>query len=333
VTSTIEVPTLTEPRRAKNGQYLIMPPGEDKLRRWSRVTTVAKTLDSMGSLGPWKAYMAMGGLMARPGLRARWEALMGQYGGDPWYGGAEDGKKAVKALIEECATAGGQDDRKEIGSALHEMTALIDVGQRLNNVSETHRADLRAYWRGLRERHIKVVPGMVEVSVVLDDFQIAGTFDRLVSAPGFGRPLVADLKCGGSLEYSWTSIATQLAAYSRANAIYRRGAADDGSQDERLPMPEVDQDYGLIMWLPQGEARLELWLVNLADGWLAFRHSLWVRGWRRARPQTPFAEAPFVDGGDLETLLEESIRLQREARGTANGAVVDLFPPTNKQGE
>jgi len=331
----IDIPALTEPRRDGRGRYLVMPPGGDRPRGWTRVTTVAKALYSGGGLANWKATMAATGMLMRPGLRTRWEELLAKYG-DPWYAG-DEAKKACKQLVEECATVGGANDRKEIGSALHTLTALIDLGQKPSHLSDENKADLRAYWRGLRERRIKVVPNMVEVTVVLDDYEIAGTFDRLVTAPSYKLPLVADLKTGGNLEYSWQTIAVQLAAYSRANAIYRQGPHPNGSQDERLPMPAVDQDYGLIMWVPAGEARLELWLVDLNAGWLAFKHSMWTRRWRGSHPEVRFNEQPYIDPDrNLETLLEESIRQRQQVNGAATAPVVDLFASqtqNNKQGE
>lgn len=267
-----------EPRRDGYGRYLIVPPQGGKPVGHTRVTTIAKALDDTGGLAPWKATMTAGGMIMRRGLRSRWEVLLAEYG-DPWYATAES-KKAAKDLVEECAAVGGANDRKELGSGLHTVTALVDVGRAPSHLTEETERDVKAYVRGRDAAGIKVVPGMVEVVVVLDDCQVAGTFDRLVTVPGFDLPLIADLKTGSSIEYSFQPFAVQLAAYSRADAIYRQGPAKDGSEDVRLPMPAVDQEYGLIFWLNAGTAELELWLVDLVKGWEAFQVSLWARAWR-----------------------------------------------------
>jgi hypothetical protein len=147
MTESIPLNELPQPsdhaRRDQWGRYLIVPPGGGKPIGYSRVTTVAKTLDSGGGLAPWKAAMTAGGLIMRPGLKAQWEALLAAYG-DPWYAG-EQAKAATKALVEESANVGGANDRRDIGSALHTITALVDAGKAVPHLSEETRADL---WPG-----------------------------------------------------------------------------------------------------------------------------------------------------------------------------------------
>ena len=316
-------------RRDQWGRYKVVPPGESSPAGYTRVTTVAKTLDAGGGLAAWKAAMALQGAFARKGLWARWEALSARYNGDPWYTSA-DSKKETKELVEECASAGGADDRRHVGSALHTVTALLDVGRSPTGLSEETVNDIEAYRLGLIESKVTIVPDMVEVTVVLDEWQVAGTFDRLVCAPGFPLPLIADLKTGGSLEYSWQTIAVQMAAYSRANNIYVQGPANDGSADVRLAMPKVQQDYGLIMWLPAGQARLELWLVDLRLGWEAFGQSMWTRGWRGANPQLRFEQYQ----PDLTVPLAQSVIETAPDRHEATRKVMRLLnPPTHQQGE
>jgi hypothetical protein len=231
--------------------------------------------------------MTAAGMIMRNGLRARWEALLASYG-DPWYASKES-KAECKTLVEECAAVGGANDRKEIGSSMHTLTALIDVGRPPTHLTPETKADLAAYVDGIAAAGITIIPGAVELVTVLDAFQVAGTIDRLAVVPGFDLPLVTDLKTGGSIEYSWQSIAVQLAGYAHGEALYQQGPSKDGSKDIRHPMPPVDQNYGLIFWLPAGEARLELWLVDIAAGWEAFQHSLWAYNWRKAHPEKAYS--------------------------------------------
>ena len=152
--------------------------------------------------------------------------------------------------------------------------------------------------------------------MVLDDWQIAGTFDRLAVVPGFELPLIADLKTGASLSYSWQSIAVQLSAYSRAGSIYQQGATGDGTGDRRLPMPRVDQDWGLIMWLNAGTGQLELFLVDLNAGWAAFQHSMWARDWKNAKLAHPIKDRPGLptQPGELLGQLEASVEAVQRAK-------------------
>jgi hypothetical protein len=303
-----DLPSLNrDARRDRWGRYLICPPGCTKPVGYTRVTTVAKTLDSGGGLAAWKATMAACGLIMRPGLRAQWEALLAEHGGNPWYAGDEP-KAACKRLIEECAAAGGANDRREIGTSLHTITALVDLGRSPAHLSPETERDVAAYQAGLAAAGIEILTDCIELSVVLDTWKVAGTCDRLVRVPGYQKPMIADLKTGTDLSYSWPSIAVQLAAYSRANAIYEQGAAEDGSQDVRAPMPDVDQENALIMWLNAGSERLELFVVDLVAGWDAFTHSMWVRNWRNLQVAQPLAGLPTAqESDDLVPLLEASL--------------------------
>lgn len=310
MTSSIPLSDLPEPddeiRRDRWGRYLVVPLGGGTPKGYTRVTTVAKALDNGGGLAAWKSAMTVCGVIKRRGLRSQWEALINQHDGDPWYSGVH-GKAACKSLVEECAAAGGSNERRDTGTSLHALTALIDVGRPPTHLTTETERDLVGYVQTMRHAGITVVEHMVEVTVVLDDYEVAGTFDRAVLVPGFDLPLIADLKCGADLSYSWQSIAVQLAAYSRANAIYRQGPADDGSQDERLPMPAVDQDNGLIIWLDAGTGNCELFLIDLAAGWQAFERSMWVREWRKTKVSMPYDGQSRWSSDDLVATLEASV--------------------------
>jgi hypothetical protein len=299
-------------RRDRWGRYLVVPPGGGEPVGYTRATTVAKALDDGGGLAPWKATMAVCGTIMRRGLRARWEALMAETNGDPWYFG-EDAKRACKDLVEECAEAGGSAERRDTGTALHKITALTDAGHIPMHLTDETQQDLTGYHKALAVAGIEFLPEYIERTVILDDWKVGGMPDRIGRVPGFERPLIADLKCGASLDYSWRGFATQLAIYSRADCIYQQGPAPDGSEDERLPVPDVDQDNGLIIWLNAGTGDCELFLVDLGAGWHAFELSMQARAWRA----TNHVHMPLSAGGfrrtadkDLLPALEASVAVE-----------------------
>lgn len=284
MTDAIDLEDLPRPggdnaRRDQYGRYLIVPPDGSKPIGYTRVTTVAKGLDSGGGLAPWKATMTMTGVLLRRGLRAQWESLMAVSNNDPWY--ANDlSKRQAKALVEDCAAVGGANDRREVGSMLHTISGIMDAGRTPTALTAETEADLDAYRRGLAAGGVEIDARYIEATVVLDKYRVAGTFDRLARVPGFDKPLIADIKTGANLDYSWQPFAIQLAAYSRANEVYVQGAAADGSQDYRAPMPDVSQESGLIIWLNSGTNSLELYVLDLDAGWEGFLTSLWIREWR-----------------------------------------------------
>lgn len=271
---------MTEARRDRWGRYQVVPPEGGKPLGYTRVTTVAKSADDGGGLIPWKATLAVVGTLRRPGILASWQALIAEHP-DPWYG-SQDSKGRCKKLVEQAAEAGGSTDRADIGTALH---ALIEQGAKTgwqaNPILQPNmQADVEAYRRALDAAGIRVLPEYVESIVCLDEHQAAGTSDNLaIEVPGYGL-LVGDLKTGTDLRYSWQAIAVQLAAYAHADNVYVQGEAADGSQDRRLPMPNVSKELGLVIHLPAGEARCELHLVDLVAGWDAWCMSMDIRRWR-----------------------------------------------------
>lgn len=282
----------TEARRDQWGRYLVVPPGKSKPVGYTRATTVAKTLDDGGGLLPWKATLAMTGLMRRQGLRGKFEALMSQHPDKgPWYG-STDSKKQAKKLVEQCAEAGGSADRADLGTALHSIVEQINKGQAPLMVQPETQADIDAYRAATEDMIIDA--RFCELVVVLDEWRIAGSPDMLrVTVPGLDEDVVADLKTGDNLDYSWQSIAVQMAGYANADNVYVQGDADDGSEDERLSMPPISKDVGLVIHLPAGQARCDLYTVDLASGWKAFQRSMWTRDWRKNKTLAkPFQVAP-----------------------------------------
>lgn len=268
-------------RRDQWGRLLVVPPGGGDPVGYTRVTTVAKTLDDGGGLAPWKAAMTACGLMMRPGLRAQWEALISAHNGRPWYAG-EQAKAACKRLVEESAEAGGASDRRDQGLSVHAILAMLDRDASMPPflTPDTER-DIEAYVNALAAHGVIVMPEFVEITGVLDHFQVGGTFDRIVRVEGFPLPMIADLKTGEDLTYSGGSFSVQLGGYSRFDSIYEQGRTP--ADDVRKPMPKVDQERGLIIHLPAGSGRCELHVVDLEAGWAGFQLSMQVRGWRKRK--------------------------------------------------
>lgn len=288
-----------ETRRDRWKRYLVVPPEGGKPTGYTRATTVAGTLDDGNGLTPWKATATMVGALRRPGLHARWQALISEHP-DPWYATA-DSKAACKKLVEECAEAGGTTDRADLGNALHAIVEQQLTGITPSGLQPSIAADLAAFNSATTHAGLVFARNLIETTVVLDEWKVAGTADMLrVTVPGYGD-LIGDLKTGANLDFSMQKITVQEAIYAHANNVYRQGPAADGSQDERSPMPNVSQTHGLVIHLPAGEARCTLHIIDLEAGWEAFEHSMWTRGWRsRKKLAAPYkipSATAHADGG------------------------------------
>lgn len=242
------------------GRYLIDRAG--KKTGYTRVTTIAKTLSDTASLADWKTRMAITGLIQRPDLLAQAST-------------AVDDRDKMNRLAAEAIDAAGAYSRANLGTALHAITAEIDAG-RNPIILPSLQPDIDAYRAAIRLHGFKMPAEWIEVLVIHDDLQYAGTADRFTILPD-GRIVVLDLKTGSSLQYAQQEIAIQLAAYANAQHIY------DWRTGERTEMPKINTTTGLICHLPAGEATCKIHSVDLVQGWQALQMALKVREWRKAK--------------------------------------------------
>ena len=268
---TINLDAKWEPQRDRWGRPLIVPPDGGKPVGYTRATTVAKTLDDEGSLIKWAQRMTAAGLVRRPDLLALLASKLDDGGDIP-----EQHKGDVQRICDEAKEHGGGSRAANLGTALHALTEAVDLGQS-PYIPPDMQSDIDAYRQAVEPFEVLGV----EQFVVLDEHRIGGTFDRLWRLPD-GRVVIADLKTGRDLSYSWRSIAVQLAIY--ANGVgYHDGA--------RTPLPaDIDTDTGIVIHLPVGQGRCDLYTVDLRAGTLALQHSMWARTWRNRKDlSAPFA--------------------------------------------
>jgi len=240
--------------RDRFGRPYIVPPEGGKAVPYTRATTWADTLDDRWNLEQWKMRQVAVGLADRPDLVL---AVTTQ----------RDDKQALNFTVQAAMEAAKSSAAATRGTALHTLTELLDLGQPLPTIPSDVTADLKAYEAATK--HLEMLA--VEEFVVVDELQVAGTFDRLVRHEG--RVKVADLKTGGSVKYAMGAIALQLALYSR-------GVAYDHVTGTRTPLPDVDQDEALVIHLPAGIAHCVLIRVDIALGWEAVLLAGQVRKFR-----------------------------------------------------
>jgi hypothetical protein len=240
------------------GRYLIVPSEGGESVPHTRATTWASTLEDRFALERWGRRTMALGLARRPDLVASVAAAK------------DDDRRRLDRLCEDALEAGGSSRGANIGSALHEFCARIDGGEDVD-VPAPWDADIRAYRKVLDEAGFEVE--LVERTVVVDRLQVAGTLDRTVCRNG--RRFIADIKTGKDLSYGWPAIACQLAIYSRADTLYDTKAGTHSS------MPEVDQTIGIVIHVPAGQGKAELFGVDLNVGWQGALLAGQVRQWRK----------------------------------------------------
>lgn len=248
--------------RDRFGRYLIPDPKTGKQTAWTRVTTLAKTLDDNHALEKWKLRTATAGLIARPDLYALAHSQL-------------EHNRDLDRTLQDALEAGQASARANTGTALHALTEQHDRGQ-TPLIPPGLEADLDAYTRTIQAAGISIDQDRIEqiLCITGQTEPVAGTVDRVVQMPD-GRTLIADLKTGRSLDYAWGAIAIQLACYAHATHTWDPNTTKHGRP------AKVDQEQALVIHLPAGEARCELHLIDIHAGWNAAQVALTVRAWRR----------------------------------------------------
>lgn len=259
-----------EVRRDRYGRYLLPDPGDmDRLVPWIRTTTFAKAVGDTYLLGLWQQRMVAKGLTMRRDLFALAAAA------------DADDRRTLDEVVEQAREAAGSATRANLGTALHAFTEALDRGDEdvLATLPDELRPDIDAYQALVRDAGF--VFEQVERQVIVPEYQVAGTFDRLGTMRGEEGHLIVDLKTGRDLSFGWLEIAIQLAIYANAEAMWL-GPPYPG---EYVPMPvDMRRDIAYVIHLPVGEGRADLYKVDIAAGWEAAQTCAEVREWRaRAR--------------------------------------------------
>jgi hypothetical protein len=254
------------------GRYLLpSPTGDNRLHAYDRVTTFAHVLGDTADLHAWDTRQVLLGAAISPKLSKAAART------------PTTDTERLAELAEQARRRAGARTAAERGTAVHYATE-----QRDKNLPHTPTEDNRpaaAAWRttsaaaGIRyPRHL------IERTVVVPRYDLAGTFDRIgvltrpLHFPRFAIPagakLVVDLKTGRSLSYAWPDIAIQLAVYAMATEMY----SYETEQYERLS--NVDQRYGLVIHCPLATGLGTIYAVDLATGRAGAELTAQVLAWR-----------------------------------------------------
>ena len=247
--------TPAEIPRDHYGRPLVVPPGGGQRVPYRRTTTFVAALEDTYALQLWKQRQVAIGMGQRPDL------VLAAAATDP---ADKTRLDEIVAKATEHATAAAT-----TGVSLHALTERLDRGQKLGAVPEPYGADLKAYEKATAA----ITWTDIETFRVLDGWKVAGTADR-VGRIG-GTPAIADIKTG-SIDYP-SKFAMQLAVYARSLPY------DVGTDTRGTATPGLSLDYGVIVHLPAGEGRCQLYRVDIAQGWQAclLAHQVWQ--WRAAK--------------------------------------------------
>lgn len=244
-----------------------------RLESFTRVTTFIDCIEDKSNLMTWGKRMVLIGCAMDERL------LDGVLDRDP---AVRDDKDWLNRRAEAASQKAGAGDKAEKGTELHALSEMVDSGIEIpDHATFGDVIDMHAYetaTRGFKIEHM-------EKLVVLDEYRVAGTPDRVSSWVGedelvapdgttIGRDelLITDLKTG-SVEYGALKIAMQLGIYSRAK-LYDKDTGD------RTSMGNVNQQWGVIMHSPAGQGETTLYWADLTMGWAAVELAKTLREFR-----------------------------------------------------
>ena len=262
-----------EPERDRWGKYVLPDPADSgEVRSFTRATTMAKAISDEYNLTQWKRRTIVEGLKLAPELLDQIDLM-----DDP-----RDVRKQIELVADEAHSATGADVARDRGTQLHYFTEAYDVGAlTIAQIPDEYRNEIQAYAETMAAAGITIPPEMVErIYINLAAGRIAGTADRGYVILPNGRRIVADVKTGKDLSYSWPEICMQLAIYANAEAIVEYDAQGFPTIS---PAPEVDKTIGLVMHLPVDQGKCTLHLIDLSAGWAAVELASEVREYRSRR--------------------------------------------------
>lgn len=251
-----------EPKRDRYGRYLIDG------TPYTRATTVAKTIDDSYSLTRWQLRKACHGLATRPDLVTSAQAH------DP-----DTDRKTFETIVDQALEAAQSKAAATTGTALHRFTEDLDTGRKtIDQIPDEWRPTLTAYLQRLDTDRVAIHPEWVEQVLLYDNYQIAGTCDRIVTLTD-GRRLIADVKTSRNLDFSWLTFGIQLAIYANHTHTYNY------LTDTRGPRIDVDTTTALIIHLPSQGPQAGTCTIHTVDihaGYDALITALETREHRKA---------------------------------------------------
>ncbi len=294
--ATKRAPRVPGLRDDRYGRYtMVHPDGSGKVATKSRASTVIHTTEDDYALTQWQMGMVLRGAAARPDLPALAASLSLD---------SQRDKQTLKDLVEQAQEAGGAKAKANLGTAVHGFCEVYDREGTTDGVPDAYLPDVLAYARALDANGLTVLPDMVERSTMTSRWDgVGGTFDNVYLTRD-GRYVIGDKKTG-KVGYSPKVMYGQFAVY--AEGVSEFGVYDHETGLWAQPEWEIDYAEALIIHLPVGQARCDIYSADLAVGRTHLDQCAEVRRQRRVKHSLTVYLPPARDlpaGGWAQVLRE-----------------------------
>lgn len=251
---------------------------------WTRVTTIAGTLEDRYHLERWGKRKVLEGIVIDRGLVSQAAEVFAEYGADP---DVKEAKDRLDKLAGMAIDLAGAHKGADSGTELHSLTEGMNQGTLLfeDEAPEHLKANLRAYADTLVQHGISVVPEYMERIICCPELNAVGRLDNLVHEAGTELLRVFDLKTQKTMDFGAMKIAIQLAIYANGYAMFNE---ETWTWEE---MPPVDKALATVCHLPvlaeHEDKACHLYDVDLEWGWRWAKASAQTRKARNSKPVTP----------------------------------------------
>lgn len=236
---------------------------------YTRISTMAGTLDDKEGLLDYTAARAMIGVVKSKAIHARVSHLASAFP-DAWK--APEGKAQFRGrqhdgLVAQAKSVGGGDDAADLGTAAHGVWECKDGGR-----APEYEPSWMEPWTAARSLALAEFESvLIEPFVVCDEIKTGGNPDRFLRHIPTGVVYAADDKTGDDEPKYPLKVTVQVAIASRS-VLY------DQTTGQRTPI-ECDQKWGILIHTPINTSppRSELYWLDLTKGWELARLSLTVR--------------------------------------------------------
>jgi hypothetical protein len=280
---------------------------------WQRVTTMVKAIADARALDLWHQRQLLIGLVLREDL---YDLACATVSGRKLDGTDPTLREDLEDLATRILLAAASDVGANLGTAFHGFSEAQDLGM-MHYARRRWHGKLANYRSGLDAHRLRVIPELVERRVVVLEYGLAGTLDRVVEDLVANCLRIGDLKSQKRF-WTWMEISAQLAAYQSADAMWDRKSLS------YVQFPKVADDLAVVAWVPEDHPeepdRVDFFDVDLEKGRKVLRLSHEVDRLRaefRSRGQTVGLLRPLPAMTEVESYARRLDAVETLSEGSA----------------